>query len=54
MARLLHRRLVCDYETLPASAESMIYWSMGDNMTHRLTDTRALTWHDPPRAGGST
>jgi transposase len=51
---MLHRRLVRDYETLPASAESMIYWSMSDNMTRRLTDTRTPTWRDPPRTGGST
>jgi transposase len=50
---MLHRRLVRDYETLPASAESMIYWSMSDNMTRRLTDTTTPTWRDPPRASGN-
>ncbi|MGW8362904.1 IS5 family transposase [Streptomyces wedmorensis] len=49
----LHRRLVRDYETLPASSASMIYWSMTDIMTRRLTGTATLTWRDPPTPGTS-
>lgn len=44
---MLHRRLARDYEALPASSESMIYWSMTDNMTRRLTGTATPTWRDP-------
>jgi hypothetical protein len=44
---MLHRRLARDYETRPASSASMIYWSMTDNMTRRLTGTAAPTWRDP-------
>ncbi|UBU12557.1 IS5 family transposase [Nonomuraea gerenzanensis] len=44
---MLHRRLARDYETRPASSESMIYWSMTDNMTRRLTGTATSTWRDP-------
>jgi hypothetical protein len=44
---MLHRRLARDYEMLPASSEPMIYWSMSDNMTRRLTDTTTATWRDP-------
>lgn len=50
---MLHRRLVRDYETLPASSASMIYWSMTDIMTRRLTSTATLTWHDPLTSGTS-
>jgi transposase len=39
-----HRRLVRDHERLTASAESMIYWSMTDNMTRRLTGTATTSW----------
>jgi transposase len=48
---MLHRRLVRDYETLPASSASVIYWSMTDLMTRRLTSTATPTWRDPPPAG---
>ncbi|TMR31854.1 IS5 family transposase [Nonomuraea zeae] len=44
---MLHRRLARDYETRPASSESMIYWSMTDNMVRRLTGTATSTWRDP-------
>ena len=47
---MLHRRLARDYEALPASSESMIYWSMTDNMTRRLTGTATPTWRPPSRA----
>lgn len=45
---MLHRRLARDYETLPASAQSWMYWSMSENMTRRLTGTTTPTWRDPP------
>ncbi|MCX4974996.1 IS5 family transposase [Streptomyces sp. NBC_00620] len=48
---MLHRRLARDYEALPASAVSMIYWSMTDVMARRITGTTTPTWHDPPPAG---
>jgi hypothetical protein len=47
---MLHRRLARDYETRPESAESMIYWSMTDNMTRRLTGTATTFWRESARA----
>jgi transposase len=34
---MFHRRLVRDYEHLPASSESRVYWAMTDVMSRRLT-----------------
>ncbi|MBB5085150.1 transposase [Nonomuraea endophytica] len=34
---MLHRCLVRDYEHLPASSESRVYWAMTDVMSRRLT-----------------
>lgn len=48
---MLHRRLVRDYEARPASAESMLYWSMTDNMTRRLTGTATATWRSTSLPG---
>jgi transposase len=45
---MLHRRLARDYETRPASSESMVYWSMTENMTRRLTGTTTVSWRDWP------
>lgn len=45
---MLHRRLVRDYETLPASAISRIYRAMTVNMIRRLTGTATITWRAPP------
>jgi hypothetical protein len=39
-----------DYETRSAGSESMIYWSMTDDMTRRLTGTATPTWLDPAPA----
>jgi transposase len=50
---LLHRRLVRDYETRPASSVAMIHWSMSDVMLRRLTRTATPTWRDAPQASGS-
>ncbi|MFF2808088.1 IS5 family transposase [Streptomyces sp. NPDC058000] len=50
---MLHRRLVRDYETLPASSVAMIHWSMTDVMLRRLTRTATPTWRDAPQASGS-
>lgn len=36
---MLHRRLVRDYETLPASSEAMI-----DDVSRRITDEAIPTW----------
>lgn len=48
---MLHRRLARDYETRTASAESMIYWSMTDLMTRRLTGTSTASWRQPAPTG---
>jgi transposase len=45
---MLHRRLVRDYETKPASSAAMIHWSMADVMLRRLTRTSTPTWRAPP------
>ncbi|MFJ9968780.1 transposase [Streptomyces avermitilis] len=42
----LHRRLVRDYETLPASSEAMIHMAMTDLMAHRLRGETAISWRD--------
>ncbi|GII96374.1 IS5 family transposase [Sinosporangium siamense] len=44
---MLHRRLVRDYERLPASSEARVHWSMTDLMTRRLTGTATPAWRDP-------
>ena len=41
---MLHRRLVRDYETRPGHAESMIHWTMIDNMSRRFTRESTQTW----------
>jgi transposase len=41
---ILHRRLVRDYESRPASSESRVYWAMTDTMSRRLTGTSVPTW----------
>nr|BFD96304.1 IS5-like element ISSco3 family transposase [Kitasatospora sp. Xyl93] len=41
---MLHRRLVRDYEALPARSEAMIHLAMIDNMTRRLTGESTPTW----------
>ncbi len=41
---MLHRRLVRDYESDPATAEARIYWAISDNMSRRLTHTQTATW----------
>lgn len=41
---MLHRRLVRDYERRTASAASMLYWSMTDLMSRRLTGTATPSW----------
>jgi hypothetical protein len=38
------RRLARDYETLPASSESMIHIASIDNLTKRITDETTPTW----------
>ncbi|GGX24080.1 DDE transposase [Streptomyces noursei] len=45
---MLHRRIVRDYETKPASSVAMIHWSMADVMLRRLTRASTPTWRDPP------
>ncbi|MBT2419049.1 transposase [Streptomyces sp. ISL-22] len=49
----LHRRLVRDYETRPASSVAMIHWSMSDVTLRRLTRTATPTWRDAPPASRS-
>jgi transposase len=41
---MLHRRLVRDYETLPASSEAMIQIAMIDNASRRITGESTPTW----------
>lgn len=41
---MLHRRLVRDYEALPANAESRVYWAITANMSRRLTKESTPTW----------
>lgn len=41
---MLHRRLARDYETLPASSETMIHVASIDNLTKRITDETTPTW----------
>jgi len=41
---MLHRRLVRDYETLPASSEAMIHIAMIDDVSKRITDETTPTW----------
>lgn len=47
---ILHRRLVRDYESRPASSESRVYWAETDRMSRRLTGTTATTWRNAPVA----
>lgn len=44
---ILHRRLVRDYESRPASSASRVYWAETDRMTRRLTGTTATSWRTP-------
>jgi transposase len=46
---MLHRRLVRDYEVLPASNVSHTLWSSTANLTRRLTGTTTLTWRTTTR-----
>ncbi|MFD9947737.1 hypothetical protein [Nonomuraea sp. NPDC059022] len=42
---MFHRRLVRDYEHLPSSSESRVYWAMTDVMSRRLTpSTPSWRW----------
>lgn len=41
---ILHRRLVRDYESDPAVAESRVYWAITHTMGRRLTGQNAATW----------
>ncbi|MFD4601878.1 IS5 family transposase [Streptomyces sp. NPDC058464] len=41
---MLHRRLVPDYEHLPRSSESRVYWAMAAVIPRRLTGATAAAW----------
>jgi transposase len=41
---MLHRRLVRDYEHLPRSSESRVYWAMTAVILPRLTGANAAAW----------
>ena len=41
---MLHRRLVREYETRPASSESRIWWAATANLVRRLIGTRTPSW----------
>jgi hypothetical protein len=47
-ALMLHRRLVRDFETLPASSVRWTHWSMSDVMIRRLAHISTPTWRSPP------
>lgn len=49
---MLHRRLARDYETLPERSRTMIFWTMIDNMSRRLTGESTQTWRTDPTATG--
>lgn len=46
---MLHRRLVRDYEILPASSVSHTLWASTANLTRRLTGTTTPTWRTTTR-----
>nr|WP_303715353.1 transposase [Kutzneria buriramensis]WKX15918.1 transposase [Kutzneria buriramensis] len=41
---MLHRRLARDYEHLPRSSESRVYWAMTAVILRRLTGATAAAW----------
>jgi transposase len=41
---MFHRRLVRDYETLPATSEARVHWAIIDVMSRRLTGTTTPSW----------
>ena len=41
---MLHRRLVRDYEHLPRSSESRVYWAMTAVILRRLTGVTTAAW----------
>jgi hypothetical protein len=41
---MLHRRLVRDYEHLPRSSESRVYWAMTAVILRRLTGATTSAW----------
>ena len=43
---MLHRRLVRDYETSPASSVSHTLWASTANLIRRLTGTATRSWRD--------
>jgi transposase len=44
---MLHRRLVREYESSPASSVSRTLWASTVNMARRLTGTATPTWREP-------
>lgn len=44
---MLHRRLVREYETRPASSVSRTWWAATANLVRRLTGTTTPTWRQP-------
>ncbi|MGW1916471.1 hypothetical protein ACWCQS_38610 [Streptomyces sp. NPDC002076] len=44
---MLHRRLVRDYESLPASSESRVHWAETDRLSRRPTGENTSTWRTP-------
>lgn len=43
---MLHRRLVREYESRPASSESRTWWAGTANLVRRLTATSTASWRD--------
>jgi transposase len=46
---MLHRRLVREYESLPASSVSHTLWASTAHLIRRLTGTTTATWRTPTR-----
>jgi hypothetical protein len=44
---MLHRRLVREYESRPASSVSRTLWASAATLIRRLTGTSTPTWRDP-------
>ncbi|MFE9454069.1 IS5 family transposase [Streptomyces sp. NPDC006739] len=49
---MLHRRLVRDYESRPASSVFRVYWAETDRMPRRLIGATATSWRAPADLAG--
>lgn len=51
---MLHRRLVRDYEHLPRSSQSRVYWAMTAVILRRLTGATTAAWRSASPAGSGS